>query len=110
MNLVLQSLPAMDDFSTTASYSWVFARAGSFIGTGLANGADVTNLFNIDATSFNSGNQPTNGFRVEVATDANNLRTLNLMAIPIPEPSTGSMLGFGLGGLVATRLLRRKQS
>jgi autotransporter-associated beta strand protein len=28
----------------------------------------------------------------------------------IPEPSTGSMLGFGFGGLVLTRLLRRKQS
>jgi len=27
----------------------------------------------------------------------------------IPEPSTGSLLGFGLGGLVLTRLLRRKQ-
>jgi len=28
----------------------------------------------------------------------------------IPEPSTGSLLGFGFGGLVLTRLLRRKQS
>jgi len=108
MNLVLQSLPAMDDFSATAPYSWVFAQAGSFIGTGLADGADVTDLFNINATAFNGGNQPTNGFKVEVGTDANNLRTLNLMAIP--EPSTGSMLGFGLGGLLLTRLLRRKQS
>ncbi|NDI16678.1 MAG: PEP-CTERM sorting domain-containing protein, partial [Verrucomicrobia bacterium] len=28
----------------------------------------------------------------------------------VPEPSTGSLLAFGLGGLVLTRLLRRKQS
>jgi autotransporter-associated beta strand protein len=28
----------------------------------------------------------------------------------IPEPSTGTLLGFGFGGLVLTRLLRRKQS
>ena len=28
----------------------------------------------------------------------------------IPEPSTGTLLGFGLGGLVLTRLMRRKQS
>ena len=108
MNLVLQSLPAMDDFSTTSSYSWVFAQAGSLVGAGLADGSDVTDLFNINATAFNNGNLPTNGFKVEVGTDANNLRTLNLMAIP--EPSTGSMLGLGLAGLVATRLLRRKNS
>jgi len=31
-----------------------------------------------------------------------------LMAVP--EPSTGALLAFGLGGLVVTRLLRRKQS
>ena len=108
MNLVLNSLPSMDDFSSTAAYSWVIAQAGSFIGTGLADGTNVTSLFNIDAADFNSGVGPGGGFKVEVGTDANNLRTLNLMAIP--EPSTGSLMMFGLSGLVLTRLLRRKVS
>jgi hypothetical protein len=39
---------------------------------------------------------------------ANGFTTLNLMAVP--EPSTGSMMGLGLAGLVVTRLLRRKSS
>jgi autotransporter-associated beta strand protein len=108
MNLVLNSLPSMDDFSSTTAYSWVIAQAGSFTGTGLADGTNVTSLFNIDAADFNSGVGPSGGFKVEVGTDANNLRTLNLMAVP--EPSTGSMLGLGFAGLVATRLLRRKIS
>ena len=108
MNLVLKSLPSMDDFSSSTAYSWVFAQAGSFIGTDLVDGTDVTNLFSIDAADFNSGVGPNGGFKVEVGTDANNLRTLNLMAIP--EPSTGSMMMVGLGGLVLTRLIRRKVS
>jgi hypothetical protein len=108
MNLVLNSL-SLVNFDTSSSYTWVIAQAGSFIGTGLADGSNVSDLFNINATAFNNGNLPTNEFRVEVGT-SEGLRTLNLMAIPIPEPSTGSLMTFGLGGLVLTRLLRRKVS
>jgi autotransporter-associated beta strand protein len=106
MNLVLESL-SIANYSTSAPFSWTIARAGSLIGDGLTDGADVTALFNINATAFNGGNLPTNGFKVEVGTSGS-LRTLNLMAIP--EPSTGSLMIFGLGGLVLTRLLRRKVS
>jgi len=106
MNLVLQSLSSMDDFSPTAEYSWVFAQAGSLVGAGLADGTNVTDLFNITATAFNSGVLPNGGFKVEVGTTNDGLRTLNLMAVP--EPSTGAMLVFGLVGLVGVRALRRK--
>jgi len=106
MNLVLESL-SIANYSTTSPYTWVIAKAGSFTGTGLVDGANVTDLFNINAIAFNNGDLPANGFRVEVGT-SEGLRTLNLMAIP--EPSTGSLMMFGLGGLVMTRLLRRKVS
>ena len=111
MNLVLNSLPAMDDFITTAPYSWVIAQAGSLVGAGgvvgtaFSAGANVTDLFAINATAFNAGVGPANGWRVEVGDTG---KTLNLMAVP--EPSTGSMFGLGLAGLVVTRLLRRKSS
>ena len=111
MNLVLNSLPAMDDFITTAPYSWVIAQAGSLVGAGgvvgtaFSAGANVTDLFAINATAFNAGVGPANGWRVQVGDTG---KTLNLMAVP--EPSTGSMFGLGLAGLVVTRLLRRKSS
>ena len=106
MNLVLNSLSGFDLTSSTRR-EWVIAKAGSFTGTGLADGTNVTDLFNISTTAFNNGDIPTSGFKVEVGT-SEGLRTLNLMAIP--EPSTGSLMMFGLGGLVLTRLLRRKVS
>lgn len=112
MNLVLNSLSSMDDFFTTSSYSWVIAQAGSFTGTGLTNGANVTDLFNINTTAFNGGAQLPSYFKVEVGetttAGGSTLQTLQLMTIP--EPSTGSMFGLGLAGLVVTRLLRRKNS
>ena len=110
MNLVLESL-SIANFSTSTAYdNWVIAQAGSFIGTGLADGTDVTSLFNINTVAFNGGaasNLPNGGFQVVTGTEGS-LRTLTLMAVP--EPSTGSMLGLGLAGLVVTRLLRRKTS
>ena len=110
MNLVLNSLSGFDLTSST-NREWVFAQAGSLVGAGgvvgtaFAAGANVTDLFNITATAFNGGVGPANGWRVEVGDTG---KTLNLMAVP--EPSTGSMLGLGLAGLVVTRLLRRKIS
>ena len=102
MNLVLESL-SLANYSTSTPFSWTIAQAGSFTGTGFADGTNVTDLFNINATAFNSGNLPTNGFKVEVGTSGS-LRTLNLMAIP--EPSSHSMLLIGVG-LTAVLFRRR---
>jgi autotransporter-associated beta strand protein len=114
MNLVLNSLSGFDLTSST-NRQWVIAQAGSLLGTGgtvLTTGANVSDYFNINATEFNAGTPSlVTEWRVEVGTTgsgASTMQTLNLMAIP--EPSTGSMLGLGLAGLVVTRLLRRKNS
>jgi hypothetical protein len=108
MNLVLNSLPSFDLTSST-NREWVIAQAGSLLGTGgavLTAGANVSDYFNINATAFNAGTPSlVTEWRVEVGAAGT---TLNLMAIP--EPSTGSLMMFGLGGLVLTRLFRRKVS
>jgi hypothetical protein len=108
MNLVLNSLPSFD-LTSSINRTWVIAQAGSLLGTGgaaLSAGDNVSDYFNINATAFSAGSPSlVNEWRVEVGDTG---KTLNLMAIP--EPSTGSMFGLGLAGLVATRLLRRKIS
>jgi len=116
LNLVLKSLDSAGlatisllNFSSGTNYSWIFAQAGSITNANFTVGADVTDYFNIDTTAFNGGAQLASYFKVEVGSDSvSNLRTLSLTTIP--EPSTGSMFGLGLAGLVVTRLLRRKQS
>ena len=116
LNLVLKSLDSAGlatisllNFSSGTNYSWIFAQAGSINNANFTVGADVTDYFDIDTTAFNGGAQLASYFKVEVGSDSvSNLRTLSLTTIP--EPSTGSMFGLGLAGLVVTRLLRRKQS
>ena len=107
MNLVLNSLSGFDLTSST-NRTWVIAQANSLLGTDgnvLAAGANVSDYFNINATAFTSVTPSlVSEWRIEVGETG---KTLNLMAIP--EPSTGALLGFGLGGLVVTRLMRRKQ-
>jgi autotransporter-associated beta strand protein len=110
MNLVLESL-SLANYSTSTSYPWVIAKAASFTGIAAGN-QDLTTYFNINSAAFNGGtlaDLPNGGFQVVASgVDSNNLRTLSLMAVP--EPSMGALLAFGLGGLVLTRLLGRKQS
>jgi autotransporter-associated beta strand protein len=110
-NLVVTADGAFAGWTDTSSYSYVFAQAASVSGFSSTVGTDVTSLFNITTSGIAS--KPNASFNVNgdfkvVVGSANGVTTLNLMAVP--EPSTGSMMGLGLAGLVVTRLLRRKSS
>jgi autotransporter-associated beta strand protein len=110
-NLVVTGDSGFTDWTDTNSYSYVFAQAASVSGFSSVDGTDVTSLFNITTSGIAS--KPNASFNVNgdfkvVVGSANGVTTLNLMAVP--EPSTSSMMGLGLAGLVVTRLLRRKSS
>jgi autotransporter-associated beta strand protein len=111
-NLVVTADGAFTGWTGTSEYSYVFAQAASVSGFSATEGTDVTSLFNITASGItslpNASSNPNGDFKVVVGRGAGDLTTLKLMAIP--EPSTGSLLGFGLAGLVVTRLLRRRNS
>jgi autotransporter-associated beta strand protein len=112
-NLVVTADGAFTGWTDNRSYEYVFAQAANLSlasGFNTDAGTDVTNLFNISTSGITSKPNPSfnssGDFKVVVGRGANDVTTLNLMAIP--EPSTGSMLGLGLAGLVVTRLFRRK--
>jgi autotransporter-associated beta strand protein len=121
-NLVVTADGAFTGWTNNNSpYEYVFAQAANLsLSAGFSTdvGTDVTSLFNITTSGFASTSLPNyqfnaaGDFKVVVGSVSNEnggtLATLNLMAVP--EPSTGSMLGLGLAGLVATRLFRRKNS
>lgn len=77
----------------TVSNTSVLPEYGRYVITASTGAADSGPL----TLSFNSAGG--------VGVDA-----IAVSASIVPEPSTGALLGFGLGGLVMTRLIRRKQS
>ena len=105
LNLVSISNGPLD---LSAGYEWTFVHAANF--TGLSNlslGTDITNLFNIATTGMNVGTDPAN-IKVLVGSTSNGMTSLNVWAVP--EPSSQSLLAFGMAALVAVRSMRRKQS
>jgi len=104
-NLSLVSSGSLD---LSAGYQWTFVQAANI--AGLSNqtlGTDITNLFNIATTGMNVGTDPAN-IKVLVGGQSNGLTSLNVWAVP--EPSSQSLLAFGMAALVAVRSMRRKQS
>jgi len=102
------SLVSNESFDLSSGYEWTFVQAANF--TGLSNlslGTDITNLFNIATQGMNVGTDPAN-IKVLVGDRSNGLTSLNVWAVP--EPSSQSLLAFGMAALVAVRSMRRKQS
>jgi hypothetical protein len=105
LNLVSISNGPLD---LSAGYQWTFVQAANFTGlSNLALGTDITNLFNIATTGMDVGTDPAN-IKVLVGDRSNGLTSLNVWAVP--EPSSQSLLAFGMAALVAVRSMRRKQS
>jgi len=105
------SLVSNGSFDLSSGYQWTFVQAANF--AGLSNetlgtvGTDITNLFNIATTGMNVGTDPAN-IKVLVGATSGGFTNLNVWAVP--EPSSKSLLAFGMAALVAVRSMRRKQS
>jgi hypothetical protein len=102
------TLVSAGSFDLSSGYEWTFVQAANFTGlSSLALGTDITNLFNIATQGMDVGTDPAN-IKVLVGGQSNGLTSLNVWAVP--EPSSQSLLAFGMAALVAVRSMRRKQS
>jgi hypothetical protein len=102
------TLVSAGSFDLSSGYEWTFVQAANFTGlSSLALGTDITNLFNIATQGMDVGTDPAN-IKVLVGDRSNGLTSLNVWAVP--EPSSQSLLAFGMAALVAVRSMRRKQS
>jgi hypothetical protein len=104
------SLLSDGSFDLGGGYEWTFLQASNFGSlSGLTLGADITNLFNISAGGFNGG-ADTTGIKVLVGSSTvDGFIGLNIQASAVPEPSAQSLFLLGLGGMLAMRVLRRRE-
>jgi autotransporter-associated beta strand protein len=113
-NLVVTADGAFTGWTNNNSpYEYVFAQAANLSlasGFSTATGTDVTSLFNITASGItslpNKDFNPSGDFKVVVGRGANDVTTLNLMAVP--EPNTRTLLLAG--SLVGLMALRRRRA
>jgi hypothetical protein len=102
------SLLSDGSFDLGGGYEWTFLQASNFGSlSGLTLGTDITSLFNIATQGMNVGTDPAN-IKVLVGATSGGFTSLNFAAVP--EPSSQSLLAFGMVALVAVRALRRGRS
>jgi len=105
----------VDSFSLGSGYNVVAFIKGLNSGNGYADELGQTAVINSASTSFSVSADLTGksnlilqyGFMVS-GINANPAQSgLGSAVVSVPEPSTVSLLGFGVAGLIATRLRRR---